>query len=583
MSRTRRTPTQRPLSPRELAELVRLRRPTAGAEAERKAALLERAAATPLVVRRWALLASVHDALLAMRAFPDARTTWEQAAVALGRVPAAVRRLSPAQRAKGDDSGVAGTVTRHTFEFGIARWLADRHGTDVDIDWPALDDTTALDALLRPEIVRAEEDAFDGGLLSTRDWLRLARDGAASAEGESSLRWLLRAAAASSRAAPVVARLYDAAPLPLAWRLGASGAAVTRNTLPVRQPVVRTAFRRLPAHPARAMAAPLDGIERLTGRAARRTIDVTRAALAARCREVFAITNANPEEVWLAPLGDGVELAIIGALPAQRLSLESNYGYLLLSNGIPIGYGGVTPLFHQANTGINIFDPFRGTEAAFLWTAMLRAFHALFGVTRFVINAVQFGEDNEEAIASGAYWFYWRLGFRPVERARRREAQEEARRLAVRGARPSPPTLLRRLATGDMVLTLPGAPARALFDEAWLTTCAALVTRELTRLDPHAHHRAAAQIARDVARRLGVRDARWPAPERDAFRRLAPVVALCDRLDDWSTEERRALAALMRAKGQPQERNFVAQAQAHPRFFPELMARCRAARDVLGG
>ena len=112
-----------------------------------------------------------------------------------------------------------------------------------------------------------------------------------------------------------------------------------------------------------------------------------------------------------------VILALIGVLPAQRLLLEANYGYVLLSNGVPIGYGGVSPLFRQANTGINVFDPFRGSEATYLWAQTLRAFRSLFGVRRFIINGYQFGAGNAEAIASGAYWFYYRLGFRPTSAA----------------------------------------------------------------------------------------------------------------------------------------------------------------------
>ena len=142
-------------------------------------------------------------------------------------------------------------------------------------------------------------------------------------------------------------------------------------------------------------------------------IDLARSALAARAREVHAMNYPNADDVHVADLGEGVELAVIGVPPAQRLSLEANYGYLLISNGVPIGYGGVSPLFRQANTGINVFDPFRGSEAAFLWAQMLRAFRTLFGTRRFVINGYQFGAGNSEAIASGAYWFYYRLGFRP--------------------------------------------------------------------------------------------------------------------------------------------------------------------------
>lgn len=33
----------------------------------------------------------------------------------------------------------------------------------------------------------------------------------------------------------------------------------------------------------------------------------------------------------------------------------------MFSNGVPIGYGGVTPWPNQANTGANLFPAFRGS------------------------------------------------------------------------------------------------------------------------------------------------------------------------------------------------------------------------------
>lgn len=569
------TPRHPPVSLRACAQLVAWRRPLPNAEAlAQKAALLDTLAAAGPAARRWKPLAALHDALLCMRAFPDSIEAHALAGRGLLKVDSVLRRLPARERAKGDDTGVSGTTSRHTFEYAIARWITQRFPDALEIDWAALDGTDRIDALLRPQLARAEEDAFDGGLLSTREWLGLARSGGVAPGCERAIHWMLESVSATRAAERVVARLYDAAPLPLAWKLAGSVGSVTRNQLSVAAPAIRTSMRRQPARAVRAIVEPLPGIVRLGRPLAGAVIDAARAALAARCREVFAISNANIDEVWLAPLGEGVGLALIGVAPRDRLSLEANYGYLLMSNGVPIGYGGITALYGQANTGINIFDPFRGTEAGFLWTAMLRAFRTLFGVTRFVVNAIQFGEDNEEAIASGAYWFYWRLGFRPIDPARKREATAEAARLATPSARSSPRTL-RHLAVGDLVLTLPGATRGGFFDERWLTTCAMLVTRRLTAEHPHAHDRAVEAMAERVARQLGAHPDRWPLHERTAFHRLAPVVSLLEQLPRWSKVDRRALVALMRAKGRAQERDFVQAAAAHPRFHPELIARCR--------
>ena len=55
-------------------------------------------------------------------------------------------------------------------------------------------------------------------------------------------------------------------------------------------------------------------------------------------------------------------------------------GYLVLSNGVPVGYGGASALYRQVNTGINIFDEYRGSEAAFFWVQVMRVYRQLTGV-----------------------------------------------------------------------------------------------------------------------------------------------------------------------------------------------------------
>ena len=563
---------RRPVSAARCAVLRPIRNRYGAADTAIKRALLAAIGTRGIGTRSWTALNAVHEDLLFLRAFPDSGDVFVLAGLALRRVEPALRRLSRAQRALADDSGVAGSTTHYAHPYPIARWLAEHSPRTADIDWTALDDTERLDGLLRHGLQRGEEDGFDGGALSTREWMALVRGGTPAGSGEGALAWLLASARRAGVAPAVFGREYDLTQLPVRWSLTGSPWSVTRNALSVPDVAVRTSMRRPGAKPAAEIARTLGGIRLLSPRDGARVVDVARASLAARCRETFSFNCANAAEVWMVPLGEGVSVAVIGVVPADRLSLEANYGYLLLSNGVPIGYGGVTPLLHQANTGINIFDPFRGSEAAYLWTQMLRAFHSLFGVTRFVVNAIQFGEGNEEAIASGAYWFYWRLGFRPLSPALRRYAEAEAARLAASPGRRSSARTLRHLATGDLHLVLPVGARHQFFDEAWLTEVSSRVTRLLEQECPYDHARAARQVTARVARVLGVRVSGWPLSERAAFTRLAPVVALLDGVERWSRADRASLAALMRAKGAGQERDFVAQAQAQPRFGDALIA-----------
>jgi hypothetical protein len=516
---------------------------------------------------------AIHDDLLFLRALPDNASVAALARQGLDQFEAQLRRHSARDRAELDDSGIVGSSSRHTLPFALARWLVHAYPDEAEIDWRALVDHNHLDALIRTFITRAEEDAFDSGEIDTPHWLRLAKG-----PSQSALHWLITNGAERPRTAESFAALYDVSPLPISWRLKRSHGSSTLGQLPAPARF-RTAMRAPPERPLRDIAIPLEGITLLRRRDATRVMDLARSALTARCREVVPISNPNRDEVWLADLGEGASLAIIGAAPALRLSLEANYGYLLMSNGVPIGYGGVTPLCWQANTGLNIFDPFRGSEAPFLWTQMLRAFHMLFGVRRFVVNGYQIGEGNAEAIASGAFWFYYRLGFRPSDVAARDLAATEAVHLARDRAYRSPASVLRSLATSDLYLTLPGFAPASFFDEHLLVTCAIKVTERLGSVASGSRDTTVAGIQRRLAEALGVRSSgRWSREERAAFGRLAPVVDLLPDLRSWNATDRDALVDLIRAKGAPQEREFVRASQACPRFWRELRHELRTRR-----
>ena len=558
---------------RELLEqLAQTRNHYAPGAAAAKLALLEALGRRRL--RRAAELAALHGHLLFLTAFPDSAAVRAAAERALAAFPARLRRLAAKQRVALEDSGLVGSASRHSFEAPVARWLVERFGMDVEIDWRAVDDSSGIDFLLGLLTARAEQDGLESPALTTRQWLRRATGTARTSD----LAWLVHQLRRQRATRAIWEALYDQAGVPLVWRPRAVARDVARGPTPSSAVYYRAGgLRRLPERPRRLIATPLETIERVDRRRGEELIDVTRATLTARCREVYAISHANPEEVYLADLGAGTALALIGVAPSRRLSLESNYGYLLLSNGVPVGYAGVTPLYRQANTGINVFEPFRGSEAAFLCAQTLRAFSTLFGVTRFVLNPYQIGAGNREAIDSGAFWFYYRLGFRPVAAELAALAAAERRRQLAQPRHRTDAATLRRLAQSDVELVLPGARARERFAEPWLAQLSLLASERLARAGGGSRAEAAERVAAEVARALGVRGrSRWAIAEQEAFTALAPLAALLD-LRALGSRTRAALVRLLRAKGAAQEAPYVRAAAADRHFLPGLMAAARRA------
>jgi hypothetical protein len=326
----------------------------------------------------------------------------------------------------------------------------------------------------------------------------------------------------------------------------------------------------------------LRSMRRLSKRDGARLIDVAMSSLAVRHRETIHFNYANPDEVWLADVGRGVSIAATGLLPEHRYPLECTMGFLILSNGVPIGYGGSSMLFRQANTGINIFDEYRGSEAAWLWVQVMRVFHAVSGCTRFIANPYQFGGDNTEALQSGAFWFYYRLGYRPVQKEILSLARAEYARIQkTRGYR-TPLAVLKKLTTCDMHLTLPGAIQAEFFDEPWIEVCALLATRQLAVTGHRKRRRAQDEVARQLVIGLEIDSMdHWTQEERKWFVRLAPIV-IATRPGDWPARDRQTMVTLMRAKGGMFERDFAKLCCKHKPFFSALKNACRrAARSLL--
>jgi hypothetical protein len=485
-----------------------------------------------------------------LSAFPDDAAVHRAARRLATGFAARAARLPKAEREQLDDSGAAGSLTRHFYAAAAARWMQRRFPGAVDLDWKADNAAEALEALISPRLQPMEAEATDVSKAGIRRWLAQARGGG----DDTDLAWLL-AQAGAGRAREAFDREFDAAVVPLAWLLD-DRAGITGNA--VRGPVVPRAggMRRASGEARAAITQPID-VECLPRRAAARLLDVWRAALWSRTRTVLQVEQPNLDECWLADLGGGLQFAAIGVVPQRRGLLEATYGHLLLANGMPIGYGGFTTLFAQVNTGINVFPEFRGSEAAYAFEQALRVMHALTGNARFVVNPYQFGAGNDEALQSGAYWFYYRLGFRSAQAPVRALAEKEFARLRADRRYRVPIATLRRLAACDVHLDLADDAAEKFFDESRLEALGAGITAAIAREGAASRAEALESMQQRIAGLLGIELADLSEVERQGFAQFAPILAQVGDLAAWPKGDREALAQVVRARWAQQERDFI--------------------------
>lgn len=535
--------------------------------ARRKGSLLRRAAQAPLDDA--ATLLVYHEALLFLLAYPDDDAVRRLAEGELKRCAAAARRLVGSGRRREtrrlEESGLAHTRTTCTYSIDTATWLAARFGGAVELAWEDESLGSALDEFLPVLASRVEGDGTLHRGLSTLEWFRLAR----GADGGTDLAWLLRAMRNVAGPGPALDCLYDTLDLKLAWRLSAPVASRTFQRFPPRRRHWQTVPVQRDVDLVGIVDDPVPAVRPLPVREGERLIDVGRSVLCVRHRETDPMTYASPREVYLVRLERGFDVAVFGMQPERRLPIESFFGYVAARNRIPLAYGGGWVFLDRCEIGINVFDTFRGGESAWAFAQICRVYRQLFRSRRFTVDPYQFGADNPEAIRSGAFWFYYRLGFRPTDPKLRELADTEADRLARDRSHRTAPGTLRRLARGRLALILeegdgapPDLPDIGLAVTGW-------IGRE------HGGDRLAAERAAvtRVRRDLDVpRTANGPEPVARWFTQLSVLVAMAPELGRDGARDRRALVSLMRAKGGPRERDYALRLQRHASFRRALHA-----------
>jgi gamma-glutamylcyclotransferase (GGCT)/AIG2-like uncharacterized protein YtfP len=300
-----------------------------------------------------------------------------------------------------------------------------------------------------------------------------------------------------------------------------------------------------------------------------RAVALAMEAMVTRARDLDVFAWGDARDVRHIDCGDGLSFLMIGARPERRLLLESVYGFLTLKNGVPVGYVLTSALYRSAEIAFNVFDTFRGAEAGPVYGKVVGMTRALFGTETFTIYPYQLGDHNEEAIESGAWWFYQKLGFRPRARATRALMQRELTRMQRTPGYRTGASTLRKLARANLYWSL-GPGRDDVIGELELPAAGVAVTQMIARRFAGDRVRAASECEREARTLLGASLSGWSAEERHAWQRWAPLVTLLPNVARWPLAQRRSLADVIRAKGARREDAFARAFDAHPRLAATL-------------
>jgi hypothetical protein len=512
-----------------------------------------------------------HEALLFIRAYPQ-----DQAALAAADrlLDGFAARVAALLKAGADPvafdyieySGIAGTTLHGHYSYGFARWLVECFAGAVEIDWPRYQTPERL-ALVLPRLVPLmAEDTLVEANIPYREWVEAAKP-----EAMSDLVWLVAQFEQSDLSEREKSAAYDTLELWIRWRLDDSLASRTHNRRLPKSVFYHTEplIRRNQVSLEQIIRAPLK-LTKLSRRDGHRVINHCRETTGARYRELYGIAYGDPASVVRADVGRGLELFLWGLPTERRLPLRAYHAGFTLKNGVPNNYIEGITLCERMELGFNLFYTYREGESAWVYAQVLRMLHWLTGATCFSIDPYQIGHHNDEALESGAFWFYRKLGFRPTRRDLiNLAAREEKRIRADRDYRTSLRTL-KRLAEAPVIYELPG------------TSVGDWDHFRVRHLGLRVAQRAAAEFAgnarrmrdaavKQVARVLGVSLDELNEAERRALADFAAVLALIDGLGRWTAEEKRTLIEIIRAKAVSDDAQYARRLQSHARLRAALI------------
>jgi len=542
-----------------------------------------------------------------LRAFPQRPAVLRKAERLLNRF---ITRVEALRQAGADMdafdplevSGISGTQMSDTLSFDLARWLVGRSrrtgvsvshnspagvfGLQVDIDWENWDEGRAMAATLPRFLTLLEDDAFVEADTPWRVWIE-------AAGGNNLLPWLIARFDRLSLSPQQKAELYDSLRIPLRWKLENSRVTRTRNWQPTvggarrvstireayfstRKPNQKIFYHDAPLIPRSAvsleheLAAPPPRFTRLPHSEGESAIDAIREIMLVRYRELYGTTLGDPSSVVRVEIGRGAVIHLWGLPPERRLPLRAYVAGFTLKNGVPINYIEAIGLCEWIEVGFNTFYTFRGGEAGWIYAQVLRCLCAHMGARCISVYPYQLGKDNDEAIESGAFWFYRKLGFRPGSDELVGLVESEERKIAANPKYRTPTRTLRRLAAEHVFYELPGAEVGA-WDRFSTRKIGLRVNRHMAEKFGGDATRLREATSRTVARILRVDCTKWDDLERTIFENFAPMLAMTSGLRSWTTSEKKALIRIIRAKAARDEMQYLRLTERHPRLRAALL------------
>ena len=519
-----------------------------------------------------ASLLRFHESLLFLRAFPANSAIVRSAEKILAEFAERVRQLQEPDTDLSvfedfDGAGVFGTTMQDTLSFELARWIVRRLPEKVEIAWGEYDDERAMAAVWPRLLPLLEEDAYVEANIPWHDWLA-----AAKGSTRSDLEWLIFAFEQLPASDDERSKLYDSLKLPIRWQVDDFRFSRTGNWKKPkeifyhRKPLITRAQVSLREE----LSRPAPEIHHLSRGEGEGVMQKVREVMAVRYRELYGTTLGDAASVVRADVGRGVVIYMWNLPAGKRLPLRAYLAGFTVKNGVPINYIEAIGLCEWMEVGFNTFYTFRGGETAWIFAQALRCLVAMTAIKCISIYPYQIGQNNDEAIDSGAFWFYRKLGFRPGRKELLELTEREEKKIATQRGYKTSPRTLKKLAESHVFFELPGSEVGA-WDSFSTRNIGLAVNRRMGREFGGGSDRMREETMAAVSKVLGIETSAISEEERRCFSNWGTLLGLVPDLQQWTTHEKEQMRKIVKAQGGPDEMLYLKLTQTHERLRRELL------------
>lgn len=543
--------------------------------------LLKRDFSTPSTVRKLALLKQLngkmitdaaqlkkyHEALLFILAYPDNKELHTLALQQMQQLKISAEDIfhnySPRKQSQLNGSGIYASELVYAFSYEIASWLSATFGSSISLH----------SSNAQPELVSRILSLF----LPTLEYQEITQGNyslpkrierlTGKKNSSFALQWLLQTFHNSEIPPTVCSSLYEQLQVYVNWKLDHPFLNRTfLRSLPLKRICFQNSMPVLKDH-RRYISKKIDAAEKISAEEKTKLLDIARAALALHGRETDPLTYSDSSNVEYFDMGHGISIALYTMLPQNRFSIESYIGYMAFVNSVPAAYGGGWILGHRCKIGISIFPALRGGNSSLLFAAILRLYHSHFNANRFVVKPYQFGKNNPDGLHSGAFWFYYKMGFRPSDAALQELAEEENKKRTTLKDYRTDAKVLREFTAAPLELLLNNNTPPG-YDAAHISKT---ITRNIVKYHQSDRKQALSYYMGQMKRLVAGSGRKITALQHRVLARQVLWMAILfpnnKKVSGWTKADKKQLIQLLLSKYGPGERDYIVRLQKHKKLW----------------